>query len=70
MNDNDLKRNGSGYFDPTAYKAIKRIENDSDPDAERFHKLLNSIFNICELSDFHIEERLVIRDKRTGKIWR
>lgn len=24
----------------------------------------------CELSDFHIEERIVIKDKRTGKVWR
>ena len=25
---------------------------------------------LCELSDFHIEERIVIKDKRTGRIWR
>ena len=23
----ELKRNGSGYYDPTAYKAIKNIQN-------------------------------------------
>ena len=23
----DLKRNGSGYYDPTAYKAIRKIQN-------------------------------------------
>lgn len=23
----DLKRNGSGYYDPTAYKAIKNFQN-------------------------------------------
>lgn len=59
VNDRDLKRNGSGYFDPTAYRAIKNVmnENNKDPDSERFYKLLSAIFNICELSDFRLEER-------------
>ncbi|MDD3239838.1 MAG: hypothetical protein PHW47_07125 [Lachnospira sp.] len=55
--DSDLRANGSGYYDPTAYAAIKHAEHDSEPDKddERFHKLLDMIFNICELSGFHIE---------------
>lgn len=65
-NDNDIRKNGSGYYDPTAYQAIRNTEADD----ERFHKLLDTIFSLCELSDFHIEERIVIKDKRTGKIWR
>ena len=63
--DREIRRNASGYFDPTAYAAIKNAEAD-----ERFHKLLDTIFAICELSGFHIEERIVVKDKRTGKIWR
>ena len=64
--DRELKRNASGYFDPTAYEAMKNVENDT----ERFQKLLNTIFYICEIAGFHIEERIVIKDKRTGKVWR
>lgn len=60
------KRNSEGYFDLTAYEAIKGISKDE----ERFHKLLDVIFHLCDLSGFHIEERIVIRDKKTGKIWR
>mgnify|MGYP006967382880 CR=1 FL=1 len=63
--DRALRRNASGYFDPTAYEAIKNAEAE-----ERFHKLLDTIFAICDLSGFHIEERIVIKDKKTGKIWR
>lgn len=66
MRDNDLKRNGSGYVDPTAYKAMKNM-NDEE---ERFRKLLNHIFYVCECAGFHIEERLVVKDRRTGRIWR
>ena len=58
--------NGSGYFDDTAGKAIDK----ADKDDERFHKLLETIFNICELSDFHVEGRIVLKDKRTGRVWK
>jgi hypothetical protein len=68
MENNDLKRNGSGYYDPTAYKAIKKA--DADLELERVNKLIGCIFRICELSDFYVEERIVLRDKRTGKVWR
>ena len=62
----ELKRNAEGYSDPTAYKAIKR----ADADYERFRKLMGAIFRLCELSDFHIEERIVVKDLRSGRIWR
>lgn len=68
--ENDERKNSEEYSDPTAYYAIKNAERDTSADDERFHKLLDSIFNICELSDFHIEGRIVIKDKKTGKVWR
>ena len=66
MKDGDLKKNASGYSDPTAYKAIKKVDKDID----RYHKLLNTIFNICQLSGFKIEGRIVLIDRKTGKIWK
>lgn len=66
MNKDD-RRNAEGYYDPTVCEALNNIER---KDEERFRKLLGAIFALCELSDFHIEERIVIKDKRTGKIWR
>lgn len=64
--DDDIRKNASGYSDPTSYQAIKNIENEDD----KFHKLLDTIFNICELSGFHLEERIVLKDKNTGKVYR
>lgn len=64
--DDDIRKKASGYSDPTAYQAIKNIENEDD----KFHKLLDTIFNICELSGFHLEERIVLKDKNTGKVYR
>lgn len=61
-----LKFNAEGYPDPTAYHAIKSAASEE----KRFQKLLQVIFLISELSGFHIEGRIVVRDKKTGKIWR
>lgn len=138
--ENDIRKNGSGYTDVTAYKAIKRASkyetNFSEQlkyimkyeglsvcevanmsgfpvdiinrylsaeliptikDAElileslgyslmidklvddkflrtsseeRIRKLMSAIFSICELSGFHLEERIVVKDLRNGRIWR
>lgn len=59
-------RNAERYSDPTAYAAIKRV----DKDEEKFHKLLHAIFSLCDLAGFQIEGRIILTDKKTGRIWR
>lgn len=66
MGKEEYIRNGSGYYDPTAGVAMRH----TDEESQRFHKLLDTIFAICELSGFHIEERIVVKDLRTDKVWR
>ena len=65
MNENDIKRNASGYIDPTAYAVLKKEQEE-----ERFRKLLRTIFYICEIAGFKIEERIVVKDLKTGRIWK
>lgn len=60
------RKNSEGYSDPTSYGAIKAIQKED----ERFHKLLHTIFDICELSGFEVENRIVLVDKKSGKVWR
>lgn len=62
--------NHEGYYDPTPCKAITNIEVETDKEAQRFKKLLGMIFTLCELSGYHLEERVVLKDVRTGKVWR
>ena len=72
LSDDDLrslKKNDSGCPDPTAYEAIVNVMNE-EMEKERFHKLLKTVFNLCELSGFYLEEHIVVKDKRTGRIWR
>ena len=61
------RRNAEGYSDPTAYEAPKNIEREED---ERFHKLLHTLFYLCELADFEIEGRIILVDRRNGRVWR
>ena len=65
----DPRKNAEGYPDPTAYEAIKRVEY-QDPEKNRFYKVVGCILRILELSGYTLEEKLVLRDRRTGKIWR
>ena len=64
--DEDLKKNAEGYPDPTAYHAIKNIDRED----WRFNCVLHTIFNICELAGFKVEGRIVLKDKKSGKVWR
>lgn len=71
--ENDLSKNGSGYYDPTAYHAMKNVmreERISFEESDRFHQLLETIFYITENANFEIEGRIVLKDKKTGKVWR
>lgn len=52
-----------GYSDPTAYQTIKNM----DKVDERFHKLLRTLFYICEIAGFEIEGRIVLADKKPGE---
>ena len=65
--DHELKYNGSRYLDLTAYEAIKRADAEEQ---DRLNKLLAIIKGTCEIAGFKIENRIVLRDERTGKVWK
>lgn len=63
---NNPRCNAEGYSDPTTFEALRNLEREE----ERFHRLLYTLFYLCELADFEIEGRIVLIDKKTGRIWR
>lgn len=63
---NNPRCNAERYSDPTAFEALRNLEREE----ERFHRLLYTLFYLCELADFEIEGRIVLIDKKTGRIWR
>ena len=65
--------NNSGCPDPTAYEAIKRIQmeekrlNQTD---ENVRLVITTIKNILDLSGFELVERIQIRHKKSGKVYK
>lgn len=57
---------GSMASDPTALEAVQKV----DSEYERFRKLLNLIFTLCDLSGFSLRGRITLVDKRTGRVWK
>lgn len=63
---NDLKRNGEGYSDPTAYAAFRSLNHEE----QRFCKVLKMIFQLCDIAGFELSGRITLVDKRSGKVWK
>lgn len=59
-------KNQEGYSDPTLAEAIKNIE----AEARRVDWVLKVIYSVCELAGYKVEGRIVLRDQKTGKVWR
>lgn len=66
----DPRYNVSSCLDLTAFQAERHIEREEREEKSRLDKLLSTIFYICDLAGFHVEGRIVLKDKKTGKIWR
>lgn len=59
-------KNAEGYSDSTPHEAIKNM----DAEVARVSWLVKTLHYVCELAGYSIEGRVVLRDIRTGKIWR
>lgn len=44
--------------------------SNEDKEKIRLQRLIKTLFYICDLAGFHIEERIVLRDKYSGNVWR
>ena len=70
-----LKRNASGALDLTAYEAIKRADKDlelkhQEEECQRRIKLISIILKLCDICGYSVQERIVLKDRKTGRIWR
>lgn len=58
---NSIKYNGSGYYDPTAYEALK----EADRLDQRIGMAYKIIKTTLDLAGLEIEGRLILREKET-----
>ena len=72
MGKRDLYTNASGCSDPTAFKVIcNAIKDKNEEDTNlKLKKFLREIYAICEHSDFYIDGKIEIVDKRTCMVYR
>ena len=70
IKDKELRENGSGYSDPTAYTAICKVTNECKLRLRNRNKdvsdMMSIIKRILDIMDFRLEGRLVLVDKQTG----
>ena len=60
----NLYRNHEGYYDSTAGTALTKIER------EERQKLIQDVKKLIEDRGYKLENRLVLRDRETGRIYK
>ena len=97
MKENNIRKNGSGYFDSVAFSAMRNIEKEQDcyvddhvdieipedereirnediyvskADVVRFHKTIKLLQDLAHLAGFSVEEHIILKDKKTGRVWK
>ena len=69
---------GSNHMSTTASSAIKNVTEPSTNgfkqsdslDDMRYRKMIGLILRACELAGYSVEDRIVLKDKYTGKVYR
>lgn len=69
MADNDLMKNAEGYVDPTAYAALKSVMQD-EKTGGKVAFLISVLKFIIRESGFDILNRIELRNRKTGRVYR
>ena len=62
------RQNQEGYSDETHFEAEDRIEYERQ--RRRVAGVIKHLMYVCNLAGYHVESRIVLRDKRNGRVWR
>ena len=61
----EMKRNGSGYYDPTPYEAYKGLKAEKKARKYLGKKVIKTIYNVVHLAGFTVLS-ISIQDNETG----
>lgn len=70
MHKEDIKYNGSGYYDPTMKKALKSIISEENKQDREIYKAITVVKKLFNLWGMEVVNRIQVRDKKTGKIYK
>ncbi len=67
----DLRKNGSGYNDPTAYAVIRKMVTEGEikkrSRAQDVKDIIYIIRVLLEIIDFEMDGKVIFVDRKTGK---
>lgn len=58
-------KNGEGYPDPTAYRAIREADRTPKP----VNDVMNVLRTVASLAGFEIVGKIHLKDRETGREW-
>ena len=64
------KKNPEGYNDPTAFAALNAIQTEQEEADIRCNRIVKTIKNMLDLAGYDLLNRIEIRDRSTGRIYR
>lgn len=66
----DPRKNAEGYTDPTAYNGMKKVVKEEDDADKRASELVGVLKFIIRAAGFELIERIQLKDRRTGRVYR
>ena len=66
----DPRKNTEGYADPTAYNSMKKVVKEEDDADKRASELVGVLKFIIRAAGFELTERIQLKDKRIGRVYR
>lgn len=63
-------KNPDGYCDPTAYAAMNSVQRSQDEADLRVQTFIKALKTMIDQSGYDLLERIELRDRRTGRIYR
>lgn len=67
---NGPRRNSEWYLDPTAHEAIAAVRKLEEEKHRRLKALILAVKSIIDLAGFELINRVELKDKQTGKIYK
>ena len=62
--------NKEKYPDPTAHKALSKVQRDQDKADQNTDALIRMLKNIIDLSGYDLLARIELRDRKTGRVYK